>query len=175
MCFQRSPRLAGAKIPAEVAASLDGRSLVPLLQNPQAEWPERFLVTHVGRWARVKAAESKYLHCRIRNSRYSLVSDARDGARKWELFDLKSDYGEKNNLAPQHPDLVQRVRSGLRPMVDLGSTVPGERKCRRPQGESVQGALLETIWRRTHSGRIARDGSNACGSRRGTKTSRKGK
>jgi arylsulfatase A-like enzyme len=109
--FPTFAELAGAIIPAEVAASLDGRSLVPLLRNPQAEWPDRFLVTHVGRWAKGQAAESKYLHCRIRNSHFSLVSDARDGARKWELFDLKSDYGEKNDLAAQRPDLVREFES----------------------------------------------------------------
>ena len=29
---------------------LDGRSFVSLLKDPQAEWPDRFLFTHVGRW-----------------------------------------------------------------------------------------------------------------------------
>ena len=109
--FPTLAELAGAIVPPEVFASFDGRSLVPLLQNPKAEWPERFLVTHLGRWPKGKAAESKYLHCRIRNSRYSLVSDARTGARQWELFDLKSDYGEKNNIASQHPELVKEFEA----------------------------------------------------------------
>jgi arylsulfatase A-like enzyme len=107
--FPTLVELAGAKVPPEVAASLDGRSLVPLLHNPQADWPERNLVTHVGRWAKGQAAESKYLRCRIRNSRYSLVSDALNGARQWELFDLKSDYGEKNNITLEHPQLVKEL------------------------------------------------------------------
>jgi hypothetical protein len=38
--FPTLAELAGAKVPPEVAASLDGRSLVPLLHNPQADWPE---------------------------------------------------------------------------------------------------------------------------------------
>jgi len=80
---------------------------VPLLQNPNAEWTDRYLVTHVGRWSRGKAAESEYLGCRIRNSRYSLVCDTKDGSKKWELFDLKADYGEKNDIAMQHPDVVK--------------------------------------------------------------------
>jgi arylsulfatase len=105
--FPTLAELAGARVPADVAASLDGRSLVPLLQNPQADWPERYLITHVGRWARGKARESTYLHCRIRNSRYSLVSDAANGAKQWQLFDLKSDYGETNNIAIHHPALVR--------------------------------------------------------------------
>jgi arylsulfatase A-like enzyme len=109
--FPTLAELGGAKVPADVAASLDGRSLVPLLQNPQAQWPERFLFTHVGRWAKGKAAESKYLHCRIRNSRFSLVNDTRDGGRNWELFDLHADYGEKNNIATKHPELVKEFET----------------------------------------------------------------
>jgi arylsulfatase len=105
--FPTLAELAGAQLPAELAASLDGRSLAPLLQDPKAGWPERYLITHVGRWARDQAATAKYSHCRIRNSRYSLVSDARDGARKWELFDLKSDYGEQTDLAAQRPEVVK--------------------------------------------------------------------
>jgi arylsulfatase A-like enzyme len=105
--FPTLAELAGARIPREVAATLDGRSLAPLLQNPNADWPERFLVTHVGRWAKGQAANSAYLRCRIRNSRYSLVSDAAGGVKHWQLFDLKSDYGEKNDLAALHPELVK--------------------------------------------------------------------
>ena len=105
--FPTLAELAGARIPADVAARLDGRSLVPLLNNPRADWPERYLITHVGRWARGQAGASAHAHCRIRDSRYSLVSEAAAGAQHWQLFDLKSDYGETNNLAPQHPALVQ--------------------------------------------------------------------
>jgi arylsulfatase len=109
--FPTLAELAGAKVSAEVTGSLDGRSLVPLLQDPQAPWPDRYLVTHVGRWARGRAAESKYSHCSIRNSRYSLVCDAKRGAGQWELFDLKADYGETHNLAAQNPGVVQKLET----------------------------------------------------------------
>jgi len=109
--FPTLAELAGAKVPSKVAANLDGRSLVPLLRDPQARWSERCLFTHVGRWAKGEASGAKYLHCRIRNSCYSLVSDAADGSKRWELFDLKSDYGEKNDIAPQHPELVRDLEA----------------------------------------------------------------
>ncbi|MGA2616904.1 MAG: arylsulfatase [Thermoguttaceae bacterium] len=101
--------LAGAKLPADVAAELDGRSLVPLLRRPDAAWPDRLLFTHVGRWDKGKAAASKYRHCRIRDGRYSLVCDTEDGSKRWELYDLKADYGERHNVAAQHPETVARM------------------------------------------------------------------
>ncbi|NBU42109.1 MAG: hypothetical protein EBS51_15190, partial [Planctomycetia bacterium] len=42
--------IAGAAIPADLAPRLEGRSLVPLLRDSSAPWPDRPLVTHVGRW-----------------------------------------------------------------------------------------------------------------------------
>ncbi|MEM1303906.1 MAG: arylsulfatase, partial [Planctomycetota bacterium] len=39
--------LAGAGTPA---GQVEGRSLMPLLADPQAEWPDRYLYTHRGRW-----------------------------------------------------------------------------------------------------------------------------
>jgi arylsulfatase len=107
--FPTLAELAGAKIPASVAAQLEGRSLAPLLRQPDAPWPDRFLFTHVGRWGKGKAAQSKYALCRVRNARYSLVCDSEDGAKQWQLFDLKADYGEKHNVAAQQPQIVAEL------------------------------------------------------------------
>ncbi len=97
--------LAGAKAPEGV--KLDGFSLLPLLADPQAAWPDRYLVTHVGRWGRGKAAESKRDHCSIRQGGHIMV--CRGGA--WELYDLKADPGERNDIAAQHPDVVKRLEA----------------------------------------------------------------
>lgn len=77
-------------------AQVEGRSLAPLLHDPKANWPDRFLVTHVGRWPRGQAEKAKYMNCSIRNARYSLVNNA-------ELFDLQADPGQKTPLEPNHP------------------------------------------------------------------------
>jgi arylsulfatase len=103
--FPTFAEIAGAKIPAGI--ELDGRSLVPLMKNPGAPWADRYLFTHVGRWEKGKAAESKYFRCRVRNSRYSMVSMGPQ--KKWELYDLQQDPGEKTNVIAAHPDVVREL------------------------------------------------------------------
>ena len=95
-------QITGAPLPAGV--SLDGRNLVPLLKNPLAAWPDRFLFTHVGRWKNGRAEESKFTNCAVRNARYQLVKDK-------ELYDVKSDPGERNNVITDHPEVVARMRA----------------------------------------------------------------
>ncbi len=107
--------IAGATLSDKAKAQIEGRSLVPLLENPKAEWPDRTLVTHVGRWDRGKAADAKYANCAIRNSRWKLVSagpkgpKSPKGAKSWQLFDLKADAAEQNDVAAAHPDTVREL------------------------------------------------------------------
>lgn len=102
--FPTLAEIAGAKPSNEVRQQVEGRSLLPLLQNPRAEWADRTLVHHVGRWAHGKAANSKYKKCAIRNSRFKLVNNE-------ELYDLKADPGEKTNVIAQHPEVVAELRA----------------------------------------------------------------
>ena len=100
--FPTLSQIAGAKVPERV--KLDGRSLVPLLKDPKADWPDRFLFTHVGRWEKGKAAESKFANCSVRNARFQLVNDK-------ELYDLKADPGETRNVIAEHPEVVAKMRA----------------------------------------------------------------
>jgi len=93
--------ITGANLPAGL--SLDGRSLTQLLRNPQAAWPDRFLFTHVGRWEKGRAGESKFRNCAVRNARFRLVNNR-------ELYDLKADPGERNNIIGEHPEVVAAMR-----------------------------------------------------------------
>jgi arylsulfatase A-like enzyme len=99
--FPTFAELAGAKIPGTV--KLDGRSVVPLLRDPNADWPDRYVFVHQGRWDRGLAAQSKYKNCAVRNSRFRFVNNG-------ELYDIKNDPGEKTNVIAQHPDVVERMR-----------------------------------------------------------------
>jgi arylsulfatase len=107
--FPTLAELAGAKVPDEVAGKLDGRSLVPLLKDSNAPWADRFLFTHVGRWAKGQAAQSKYRQCSVRGPRYEMVGTGKDGAKRWELYDLKDDPGETKNIAAEHPEIVREM------------------------------------------------------------------
>jgi arylsulfatase len=99
---------AGAEIPAGVAAKVEGRSLMPLLRDAKAPWPDRPLFTHLGRWDRGKVAEAAYRQCRVREGKWSLVN-VKNTPRAWELYDVAADPGEKNDVAGRHPDVVARL------------------------------------------------------------------
>ncbi len=102
--------LAGAKLADEVKKQVEGRSLVGLLSNPQADWADRSLFTHVGRWpVGADRSKFKYTTCSVRDSRFQLVTASKGETKNWQLFDLKVDPGEQTNVADKHPDVVQRL------------------------------------------------------------------
>jgi arylsulfatase A-like enzyme len=103
--------IAGIKASPKLTRQLEGRSLLPLLQDPLAPWPERTLVTHVGRWPQGKAADSKYAHCSIRNTRWQLVSDTAEPQPHWQLFDLRADPGETNDVSAQNPQVCKELET----------------------------------------------------------------
>jgi arylsulfatase len=107
--FPTLAELAGARLSPEVAAQVEGRSLVPLLKNPQAPWADRVLVTHVGRWPRGQSASGKYQQCSVRTPRWHLVSASKADPPQWELYDVAADPGETTDLAARHPDVVQEL------------------------------------------------------------------
>lgn len=95
-------QITGARLPEGI--SLDGRSLLPLLKNPLANWADRFLFTHVGRWEKGKVLEANFTNCAVRNTRFRFVNNQ-------ELYDLKADPGEKQNVIAEHPKIVTAMRA----------------------------------------------------------------
>jgi arylsulfatase len=102
--FPTLAEIAGPKLRAKVGLQIEGRSLLPLLKNPKANWPDRFLVTHVGRWERGEVEQAKFANYSIRDSRFTLVNNV-------ELYDLKVDPGETRNVLAQHFDEVAKLRA----------------------------------------------------------------
>ncbi len=102
--FPTLAEVAGISLSRPVKSQVGGRSLLPLLRDPDADWPDRTLVTHVGRWDRGGVAGAKFVNCSIRDARYSLVNDA-------ELYDLKVDPGESTDVIADHPDVAARLRA----------------------------------------------------------------
>jgi arylsulfatase len=103
--------IAGVKMSDELRKQVEGRSLLPLLKNPNTKWPERTLITHVGRWEHGTAAQAKYRHASIRNERFQLVSSpkAKEDSKHphWELFDLHADRAEKTNVLQKFPAVAR--------------------------------------------------------------------
>ncbi len=95
--------IVGQPLEGELAEQVAGRSLLPLLKDPQEKWADRTLVSHIGRWEFGKAKEAKFKGCAIRNTRYRLVNDK-------ELYDLLEDRGETKNVIDEHPEVVAELR-----------------------------------------------------------------
>jgi arylsulfatase len=82
---------------------------VPLLENPQAKWNDRLLFTHAGRWPKgANIDDYKYARCSVRTAHWHIVCDT-DGEKRWQLFDMQTDRGEKNEVAAQHPEVVNEL------------------------------------------------------------------
>ncbi len=109
--FPTLASIAGATIPEGV--KLDGRDLLPLINDPQAPWPDRSTVFHKGRWNKKGAAgrwgqgntdpdQAKYNGFAVRNESWRLVGDA--------LYNIDKDPGETTDVARQHPEIVATMR-----------------------------------------------------------------
>jgi arylsulfatase len=95
--------IADVKLDEPTTAQVEGKSLLPLLKNPQSAWPERTLVTHLGRWPNGQHEAWKYKNCAIRSGNYRLVNNT-------ALYDVAADRSESKDIATEHPEIVARLR-----------------------------------------------------------------
>ncbi len=79
----------------------DGKSLMPLLQSPDIDWPERTLIVHNQR----VDFPTKYKDYQVLTERWRLVKRKTE-----ELYDIVADPGERNDIADKHPDVVEALR-----------------------------------------------------------------
>ena len=108
--FPTLAELAGAKLSPAVKAQVEGRSLIPLLNNPNAAWPERVFVRHIGRWPKGADPNAfKYAQVSVRTKRWHLVNDNKENVKRWALYDLQTDPSEKTDVAAAHPEVVKTM------------------------------------------------------------------
>lgn len=79
---------------------LDGRSLVPLLKGEKVGWPDRMLFTHQAGVGKIELDKGA-----VRTQQYRLVREK----KKYQLYDMLADPGEKKDVAKAHPDIVARL------------------------------------------------------------------
>lgn len=101
--YQTFSELAGATLPKKMQ-QLSGTSLVPLLENPNAEWADRELFVHCGRWDADKREKAKFSKSAVRTQQWRFDNNK-------ELFDISIDPSEKNDVAAQHPEVVAELRA----------------------------------------------------------------
>ncbi|MDO7172468.1 arylsulfatase [Mariniflexile sp. AS56] len=96
--YQTFCELAGVKLPKKMQ-TLSGKSLIPLLENPKADWADRELFIHCGRWPNGKSDSFKYTKSAVRTQQWRFSNNK-------ELFDISVDPSEKNNVAAEHPEVI---------------------------------------------------------------------
>ncbi len=112
--FPTLAAISGAKIPDAVKNQVEGRSLVPLLENPKAHWDDRYLISHQGRWPKfADPNQSKFKMCSVRNTRFQLISENGAAEPNWQLFDLRNDYSQTTDVAAQHPEVVKDLAAAF--------------------------------------------------------------
>ena len=100
--FPTFAELAGAKLPEDMQ-KLDGRSLLPLVENPDAEWDHRELFVHCGRWDAGKWEDHKFKKCAVRTPNWRFVNNK-------ELYNIPKDPSEITDVAAENPKDVARLR-----------------------------------------------------------------
>jgi arylsulfatase len=106
--FPTLAEASGAALPDKARQQIEGRSLVPLLENPEADWRDRHIFTHVGRWPKFANPDDfKFANAAVRDSRWALVSQKGGKTPDWELFDLEKDPGQKTDVAAGNPEVVK--------------------------------------------------------------------
>ncbi|MCX6858080.1 MAG: arylsulfatase [Verrucomicrobia bacterium] len=133
--FRTWAGLAGAPITPELEAQAEGRSLLPLLEDPKAEWQDRTLFTHTGRWPKgTDYQAAKTNNAAARTTQYHLVSEGSKGkgTPSWQLFDVKADPAESKDISAEKPEVMKEMLAtydtwwdSLKGQIDLNEKAVG--------------------------------------------------
>ncbi|MFC2090591.1 arylsulfatase [Bacteroidota bacterium] len=94
--------LVGAELPEEMH-ELDGRSLLPLLEDPESDWEDRKLFVHCGRWKTGGREDFKFNKCAVRTTQWRMINNV-------ELYDISNDPGEEHDVAELHPGVLKDLQ-----------------------------------------------------------------
>ena len=87
-------------IPVPEGRTFHGRSLVPLLRGESEDWEERTVVTDSQRLVRLV----KWRQSAVMTGAWRLINGR-------ELYDIRADPGQRQDVAARHPDVVAQLRA----------------------------------------------------------------
>ncbi len=106
---------AGADTPDNL--TIDGVSLIPLLEGKGKDWADRMIFLQCERGMKVH----RYKNCAVISERFKLIGYPNTFEERelvtsrqnpvLELYDISSDPGETTNLADRHPDMLKKLRA----------------------------------------------------------------
>ena len=105
--------LDACNVPRPVGVRLDGRSLLPLLEERPVDWFDRTVVIQAHRGNEAV----RYHHFLARNQRWKLLNASGFGKEleevepHFELYDMAADPLEQTNVADAHPEIVRWMRA----------------------------------------------------------------
>jgi arylsulfatase A-like enzyme len=135
-------------VPLPKNVVLDGRSLVPLLENKS--WAERILFT-----SNNGSNDVKMFPGAARSQQYRLVNEGRG----YELFDLQADPAQKKNIAPDKPEVVARLSQAYENWFRDVSQA-GFRRFPLPVGYTQENPVLLLAPQASFTGQIRFNGKN---------------
>ena len=106
--------LAGHPQAKAIGETIDGKSLVPLLRDADATWPDRELFWHYPGYRISNAATmaGQRPESSVRSGKWKMIESLETGAV--QLYDLNTDVSEANDVAAAHPEVVSRLRRRLK-------------------------------------------------------------
>lgn len=94
--------LVGGTSPSD---QVEGRSLLPLLQDANSPWDDRYLYSHQGRWKTgAEPNDFQWRNFAVRNAAFRLVNNT-------ALYDMRTDPGQTRNVIDEHPEVVADMRA----------------------------------------------------------------
>jgi len=90
--------LCGVKMPKTFP--LDGISLVPLLKGETENWPDRMIFNFRSPLEQTPAVDGS-----VRTQRWRAVKTG----KRWELYDMSIDPGQKNDVSKKYPEIMKKL------------------------------------------------------------------